>query len=843
MRERLFKFLVFVFFSVLLLRVVWATRPTNFYSPWETSNPSCSPWDSNCNVEINTPSSSSMSNRDNAYNRWNHLSQWYLTWYTETDPNVEVFAKTSLPSCSVWEVLKWSGWVLSCVFASWTSDNLWNHTATQNLNLTTYKLVWNGWTSGISITSTWAVWIWITTPTDTLHLSWSLRVTWTVKDSTNSAWTNGQILSSTSTGTKWIVNSWRDSIPLWKSSSSGEVYSLNDIVNYNWRLYINITGTNTDTSPDSDAVNWSYMYSEELDIMRITDGMSFQKPSLYTVNDWGLQFEVEAMWWWDITFRIDGVDSVLDCTTGAWIGWRARVALIPWTSATNPTTNYIYVTNSWWVATLNTSTTVPTGAFWWIWKMIVPDATTWNTTGPYLSQRYTESFLNDSRWALSHEREKIRALWAVYLSWLSHTLNITTNPSSADNVHLAVSSWVVYQLHRQTFPAISTWPYYYGNWPSQYMQITDLNQILTDSEWISLSGKHFNLVIWWSVNYSTGESKLFVNIPDGSYNNDNQAKRDRDNTADYTVPDDMRSTAFLIARVTLRHDTKNGGTWENLGTYSLLGNTIGSRNGWAAAVASNDFEDAKFKIFDNVDSSKELSFEVSGISTATVRTITVPDGNGTLGLFTGLSWGQKLIWGTATTDSLSLQSTSWVWVNWASIKFLVGNNWATQAMTVSNTGSVGIWTASPTAQLHTTWTVRFENFGAWTLQTDGSWNLSVSSDERLKDISWEFTWGIDKLLNIDPIVYSWNKLSWLETKSSYVWFSAQNIKENIPEAVWMDNRGYLTLQDRPIVAALVNAVKEIWRGISENDREIERLKKDNEELRERLLEVEKRLGM
>ncbi|NDE68198.1 hypothetical protein EB052_01175, partial [bacterium] len=43
----------------------------------------------------------------------------------------------------------------------------------------------------------------------------------------------------------------------------------------------------------------------------------------------------------------------------------------------------------------------------------------------------------------------------------------------------------------------------------------------------------------------------------------------------------------------------------------------------------------------------------------------------------------------------------------------------------------------------------------------------------------------------------------------YTGFSAQNVQANIPEAVMTDKRGYLTLNDRPITAALVNAVKDL----------------------------------
>ena len=43
----------------------------------------------------------------------------------------------------------------------------------------------------------------------------------------------------------------------------------------------------------------------------------------------------------------------------------------------------------------------------------------------------------------------------------------------------------------------------------------------------------------------------------------------------------------------------------------------------------------------------------------------------------------------------------------------------------------------------------------------------------------------------------------------YSGFSAQNVQAYIPEAIATDTRGYLTLDERPIIAALVNAVKQI----------------------------------
>ena len=136
------------------------------------------------------------------------------------------------------------------------------------------------------------------------------------------------------------------------------------------------------------------------------------------------------------------------------------------------------------------------------------------------------------------------------------------------------------------------------------------------------------------------------------------------------------------------------------------------------------------------------------------------------------------------------------------------------------TGSIGIGTTSPTAQLHTTGTVRFSNFGAGTLQTDANGNVSVSSDERLKDIQGQYATGLAALLKINPILYHWNATSGFDTQTQYAGFSAQNVKEAIPEAVGEDPHGFLTLSDRPILAAVVNAIKELWDKVTGNTQKI-----------------------
>src|SRR5690606_3506178 len=96
-----------------------------------------------------------------------------------------------------------------------------------------------------------------------------------------------------------------------------------------------------------------------------------------------------------------------------------------------------------------------------------------------------------------------------------------------------------------------------------------------------------------------------------------------------------------------------------------------------------------------------------------------------------------------------------------------------------------------------------------TLQTDASGNVTASSDERLKNKVGDFSRGLDDLLGVEPIAFQWKQETGFDTEGIYYGFTAQNVRDFIPEAVGVDPKGYLTLSDRPILATTVNAIKEL----------------------------------
>jgi hypothetical protein len=113
-------------------------------------------------------------------------------------------------------------------------------------------------------------------------------------------------------------------------------------------------------------------------------------------------------------------------------------------------------------------------------------------------------------------------------------------------------------------------------------------------------------------------------------------------------------------------------------------------------------------------------------------------------------------------------------------------------------------------------------YGAGTATFDASGNISSSSDIRLKNVQGRYTAGLAAIMKLHPITYKWNEKSHLETKNIYAGFSAQNVKASIPYGTGEAPDGMLSLQDRAIMAALVNAVKELNAKVEKLEAELKK---------------------
>ena len=106
--------------------------------------------------------------------------------------------------------------------------------------------------------------------------------------------------------------------------------------------------------------------------------------------------------------------------------------------------------------------------------------------------------------------------------------------------------------------------------------------------------------------------------------------------------------------------------------------------------------------------------------------------------------------------------------------------------------------------------LRLNAYGAGTLVTDASGNVTASSDITLKTDIRPFERGMADLIKAGrPIVHRWNAASGMDTARDYVGFSAQDYEIGVPEAIGSDMRGKRTFSDRTALAVHHNALLEL----------------------------------
>src|SRR5208337_142268 len=116
------------------------------------------------------------------------------------------------------------------------------------------------------------------------------------------------------------------------------------------------------------------------------------------------------------------------------------------------------------------------------------------------------------------------------------------------------------------------------------------------------------------------------------------------------------------------------------------------------------------------------------------------------------------------------------------------------------TVSVGIGTSAPDNLL----TVN----GSADKPGGGSWG--TYSDRRLKTLQGSFDSGLSQILKLHPVRYRYNKENALgiRDEQEHVGLVAQDVQAVIPEAVTENNKGYLLLNNDPILWSMLNAIKE-----------------------------------
>ncbi len=144
----------------------------------------------------------------------------------------------------------------------------------------------------------------------------------------------------------------------------------------------------------------------------------------------------------------------------------------------------------------------------------------------------------------------------------------------------------------------------------------------------------------------------------------------------------------------------------NFGTTLPANNYGNSTVGVLGGFASLGAQNFTATTINGTGSTTLANLVVSGGATIT-GSLSVT-GNITGALTSTSTTSPLVLGGTSTTQDLTFQTTSGVGATGADMHFLVGNNGATEALTILNSGNVGIGTATPTAKLHTVGSAIFQ---------------------------------------------------------------------------------------------------------------------------------------
>jgi trimeric autotransporter adhesin len=90
----------------------------------------------------------------------------------------------------------------------------------------------------------------------------------------------------------------------------------------------------------------------------------------------------------------------------------------------------------------------------------------------------------------------------------------------------------------------------------------------------------------------------------------------------------------------------------------------------------------------------------------------------------------------------------------------------------------------------------------------GSWG--TYSDRRLKTLDGNFNSGLSRILKLNPVRYRYkpDNAMGIHDSEEHVGVVAQEVQKVIPEAVTENSKGYLLVNNDPIIWAMLNAIKE-----------------------------------
>lgn len=320
----------------------------------------------------------------------------------------------------------------------------------------------------------------------------------------------------------------------------------------------------------------------------------------------------------DLILIEDGIQKMLDVTP-------PLTLVLTTGSDTNPILNYIYIEND--ILAKSTSG-FPLTKHHPIAAVLVQSAASVQINGLYKLHKWENDYVGaNGLGELSHAVEWIRVQHATWKNGVLLTPSV-----GVDIFDISVSSGEVYQFHRHIFPArdtsVSDFVFVVNDFTTSFNKVIDLSTILTDSLGVTLVDTAFNLVIWGVISESAVDSHLFVNLPSGSYLDDDDAINDVNKFNNFNIPAEFKGVGFLIARLTVLHDDALS-TWSILQNEDLRSQFPSIFVGGAGSIVTI-FEDGVFRIRNTGDITRQVELDCSLIATSTTRIQQIPNQNGLL---------------------------------------------------------------------------------------------------------------------------------------------------------------------------------------------------------------------
>ena len=336
----------------------------------------------------------------------------------------------------------------------------------------------------------------------------------------------------------------------------------------------------------------------------------------------------------DLTLRFSDGDTVLDTTP---------IISVSLTVGSNesPTPNYVYVPLSTKVVTVSTSGW-PTEEHVKISYLLVPTAVFVQAHGAYVDQNWNDHLTGtNGQGHLSHITERSRRLGAQYFSGIAGNGVDDYLTITGTTIYFSSVAGVIYQMHKHTFPAADTGAgdiALVKNWDGDpYHELTNLYDIVADSTGTTIGpNRWFNLVVWGVANKSGEYEPLMINLPSGTYQSEAAAVADALGYDDFSIPREFdldSSTGFLICRITVQKEVN---TWEYGSTLDLRGSNPQTATG-SGGAAGTLFSDNVFRVYNDLDNTQQLQFDLGSVTTGNTRVLTVPDKDGTIALLSDIA--------------------------------------------------------------------------------------------------------------------------------------------------------------------------------------------------------------